>query len=95
MRIVKVEKKERYHWRVTFERDGEQVSKSISLGNLERKVHREADYPSVFMLNVQQAAREADRDIAFRRHGAAFRDHCEFKSNFWDLLPETELVKLI
>lgn len=39
--------------------------------------------------------READRDIAYRLHGDWFRDHCEYKTPFWDLLPKDEFERLV
>lgn len=95
MKIVSVEKKGDYYARVTFERDGEQVSKHVRLSDCARKVLKSESFDYNFMWEFQKAAREADRDIAYRKHGAAFREHCEFNSNFFSLLPPEELEKLV
>lgn len=73
MKIVAVELVGELGIKFTFERNGHRVCKGMRID------HRAEDFIATFQLR----AREADRDLAYKDHGAAFREHCEFKSNFW------------
>jgi hypothetical protein len=95
VKIAGVDKRDGMYWHVTFERDGDHVSKLVRVSDLERKCAKDAeDLNRYWLYNLQKSAREADRDLAYRKHGATFRDHCEYKDNFWSLLPPEEMKKL-
>lgn len=94
MRIAGVEKHDTYYWRVTFERDGDHVSKYIRLGDCQRAVYRPGEYPEVFWGNVRIAAREANRDFIVKQHGGDVRKHPDWSKDLGDLLSDSELAKL-
>jgi len=92
MDVVRVEVLGERHQRITFARDGEEVTKEVLLSTFHRNT--KCDHSKEFALMLQKAAREADRDIAFRKHGKDFRKHCEFQSNYWHPMPAFDLDKL-
>jgi predicted RNA-binding Zn ribbon-like protein len=96
MQIVNIEKRDRHYWRVTFFREGDEVSKWVRLGDLERKVYGVGDYDNHFRLNVLKAAREANRDLIVRKTGpvANVRELPGFNASIDELLTEEELAKL-
>lgn len=94
MKVAAIEKVSQLDWRITFERDGEQVLKRVVLGDCARSVYRKDQYRLAMAAYLCKAAREADRDIACRQHGKDFREHCEYKSNFWSPLSPEEFDTL-
>lgn len=81
MKIAHVERIGDHYAKVTFERDGERSVKSVRLSDCERAVYHPHMYPKMYALSLMKAAREADRDIAFKKHGEDFMEHCEYKSS--------------
>jgi hypothetical protein len=81
MRVKSLTKEDENEWVATFERDGFEKEKRIKVSGCARKVtaniKRELTY--LFL----KVCREADRDLAYLRHGDAWREHIEYKDNFW------------
>lgn len=77
---------------MTFGRDGDIVSKTVMCTHFGKKAKASK---SEIAMSLQRAAREADRDLAFRKHGKDFRSHCEMNSGFFGPLSEEELDKFL
>lgn len=78
--------------KLTFEHEGERLDKTVVVTSV-WKFKKENERDEMTRL-IQKAAREADRDFAFKKHGANFREHCEIKSNFWHPMLDVELDKV-
>lgn len=88
-KFVRYERNDGPEAEIVFERDGDSVTKFVRVSTLMRNLSKDNEREFSFML--QKAAREADRDLAFRKYGKDFRKHCELTSNFWQPLTAAEL----
>jgi hypothetical protein len=94
MRVVKVEPLGDFYARVTFARGEDQVSKAVRISNCARRVLKPESYPVEFLLSIENAAREANRDMIIREVGTNnVRQHPDWNQRFSDLA--TDVAALI
>lgn len=90
MKIERIWREGEDNLKIVFSRDGHVVTKNVWLGGAVKATRS----PNTVAFGILRAAREADRDIAFKTHGKEFRKHTEFQSNFWGWLSADEATKL-
>jgi hypothetical protein len=74
-----------HRMRIAFRRDAEVVEKVVKLGD-DRKLNG---------YRLMLRAQEADRDLAYKLHGEAWRHHCEYRGKFYDGLPREQFDELL